>query len=249
MIARGATARQVEIRAAVDRHGGHQARAAAELGISRPSVTAALHRLESHLLPGSPRVARIRERFDSEAFSANLAREVDKLTPDDLANGAVWWKLAVLDVAWLASHYGVPYERVAYATAAVSPGLRWRATVDIVQMLLDARAAGAEMPSDRGHMTFGLRDRRKAWRILAGDDAKALCRGPKVEAMAANLLGDLSAVCVDRHIIRAATGSDRRQVSPATSRKIADALRLLAGIRGVAPAELQAALWVARAKS
>lgn len=105
------------------------------------------------------------------------------------------------------------------------------------------------MPRSVGHLTFGHRDREKAWRILAGETPTSLCRGPKVEAMAANLLGDLSAVTVDRHIVRVATGSDRRQVSPARARKIAGSLRLLAAIRGVAPAELQAALWVARSRA
>jgi hypothetical protein len=202
----------------------------------------------SHLLPGTPRVVRARERFDHEAFCANIAREVDRLTPDDLAEGRLWWPRARDEVAWLADYYRVPFRRLAHAAAALSPGLRWTKTLDVLRLLLDARAAGEPTYPRTGDATFGFRDRQKAWAILAGGEGSGLCRGPKVEAVLANLLGDLDAVAVDRHIVRAATGSDRRQVSPAASTKIAGAMRLLASIRGMRPAELQAALWVARSR-
>jgi hypothetical protein len=240
MTARGATARQIEVAACVRRHGGNQSNAAAELGVARATVTRILQTYERHATP----LPRARARLAPESFAANLSRAASSLTPDDVAEGRLWWVRARDEVAWLAEFYGLPFERVAYAAAALSPGLRWEATLDTLRMLLDAHAAGAPMPRSVGHLTFGHRDREKAWGILAGG-ASTLCRGPKVEAVAANLLGDLNAVAVDRHIVRAATGSDRRQVSPATTAKIAGALRLLAAIRGMRPAELQAALWVA----
>lgn len=243
------TPRQVEIAAAVRRHGGHQARAAAELGISRPSVSIAVRRYEANVARPLA-LPRARVRLDPEAFAANLARAVDRLTPDDLSEGRLWWPRAADEVAWLADQYRVPFRTLAYAAAALSPGLRWEATLEALQLLLDARAAGEPTFPRTGHATFGFRDRAKAWAILAGGrDAWQQCRGPKVEAVVANLLGDLTRVAVDRHIVRAATGSDRRQVSAAAAAKIERSLALLATLRGVRPAELQAALWVHSAKS
>lgn len=250
-MARTPTARQVEVVAAVRRHGGHQARAAAELGIARATVTAILRSYERHNRHAdSTPIPRARATLPPAGFAANLARAADQLTPDDLAEGRLWWPRATDEVAWLAGHYRVPFRMLAYAAAAVSPGLRWEATLDVLRDLLDARAAGAPTFPRTGHATFGFRDRAKAWAILeGGPDAWQRCSGPKVEAVAANLLGDLDAVAVDRHIVRAATGSDRRQVAPATAVKIAGAVRLLAVIRGLRPAELQAALWVHSSKS
>jgi hypothetical protein len=180
-----------------------------------------------------------------EAFARNLVDAVDALTPDDIAEGRVWWPRATAEVAWLATFYGVPFERAAYAAAALSPGLRWSATIEMLRLLLDALAAGEpDFPRGVGHMTFGYRGRERAWAILQGA-ATSTCRGPKVEAVAANLLGDLDTVAVDRWVTRAATGSDVIvQVPPVQLTKIAGALRLLAAIRGIRPAELQAALWV-----
>lgn len=193
---------------------------------------------------GEP-VPRARTFLRPEAFVANLARAASELTPEDWDEGRLWWPRACDEVNWLAGHYGVPYRTLTYAAAALSPGLRWEATLDTLRDLLDARAAGEPTFPRTGHATFGWRDRRKAWAILTGGrDAWQACRGPKVEAVAANLLGDLNAVAVDRHIVRAATASDRRQVSPPASAKIAEAVRVLAVVRGVRPAALQAALWV-----
>lgn len=179
---------------------------------------------------------------------AALAAAARALTPRELAAGAEWWIIAREDVAELADRHGVRYRTCALAAAALSPGLRWDATLEVLGMLLDARAAGAtEFPVIRsGHLTFGHRDRAKAWAILTGGpEAEARCSGPKVTAIAANLLGDMERVAVDRHVIRAATGTDQRQVSPAQLGRIEAAVQVLAYARGVAPAALQAALWLA----
>jgi hypothetical protein len=237
-----ATARQTEIASAVREHGSRAA-AARALGITGATVSVSLRAYERHT--GEHLTRQRPQRLGSHrSFTANLALAADALTPDEIAEGRLWWPRAQDEIDWLARSYGLPFERVAQAAAALSPGLRWEATLDVLTMLLDARAAGEpSYPRGTGHLTFGYRDRAKAWGILAGEIAA--CRGPKVEAIAANLLGDLDAVAVDRHVVRVATGSDRRQVSPATMRRIAAALALLAVIRGLRPAELQAALWVA----
>lgn len=245
------TARQVEVVEAVRRHGGHQGRAAAELGIARATVSRSVSLYERRAGTAAAPVPRARQELRPEAFCANLARAVDRLDEIDVAEGRIWWPRAAAEIAWLADVHGMPFRTLAYAAAALSPGLRWEATLEALRLLLDARAAGEpSYPRGVGHLTFGYRDRAKAWAILTGGrDAWQVCRGPKVEAVAANLLGDLEAVAVDRHIVRAATGSDRRQVSPAGAAKIAGAVRLLAVIRGIRPAELQAALWVHSARS
>ncbi len=242
------TARQIEVHAAVVAAGGHQARAAEALGVSRATVTRVLQTYERN---GGRMAPRVRIAVDPRAYTTNLAVAAYRLTAVDIAEGRLWWPRAADEVAWLARQYDVPFRRLAHAAAALSPGLRWTATFEALVLLLDARRAGEpDYPRGIGHLTFGYRDRAKAWAILTTSaDPTSLCRGPKVTAVVANLLGDLSVVAVDRHIVRAATGSDRRQVSPVSLRRIGDALALLAVLRGLRPAELQAALWVHGSRS
>jgi len=213
----------------------------------RPLPAWPYERRTAGVIPIIPTVRWRRPSIAQEAVATNLLAAINALSADDVAEGKLWWPRAADEVAWLATFYGVAFERVAYAAAALSPGLRWTATLDTLRLLLDARAAGAAMPTGSGHLTFGYRDRTKAWAILTESQSQiSLCRGPKVEAVAANLLGDLDQVAVDRHVVRAATGrEDLRQASPSAMRKIAGAVRLLAVVRGLRPAELQAAIWCA----
>lgn len=76
-----------------------------------------------------------------------------------------------------------------------------------------------------------------------------MCRGPKVEALAANLLGDMEAITVDRHIVMAATDGQTKQVWASEMRRIALMLELLAKARHVSPAVLMAAYWLRQRRS
>lgn len=186
-------------------------------------------------------------------FARNLVDAIGALTAEDRAAGREWWPGAIAEVNNLAIRFGVRYETVAYAAAALSPGIPWEGTLETLELLLTANRDGAtEMPTGSGHLTFGYAPRRKAWAIItepSGPNRSKvydLCRGPKVEAIAGILLeADPDAVPVDRHVTRAATGVDIAQVSPGDMGRIAEAMRVIADALGERPCDLQAALWIA----
>jgi hypothetical protein len=91
---------------------------------------------------------------------------------------------------------------------------------------------------------------RKVNAILAGTDiATTLSADPKnlkIVNFARNLAGDLNAVTVDRWAHRVATNGERSDVPTGDLyRAIAEAYEIAASMRGVSPATMQAATWVA----
>lgn len=178
---------------------------------------------------------------------ARLWTAVQSVTPSEYEAGTRWYPDAASSLRALAERHHTPYDRVVYAAAVLSPGLRWPATLELLERLLLAFVAGDPMPRT-GHATFGFRPREKAWEILRSGD-RAQCSGVKVEAFAAALLGDRDAVVVDRHLINFAGAAGdpadrRRQVHPAESRKIAAAVRTFAYALGLSPRDVTAALWI-----
>lgn len=192
---------------------------------------------------------------EQRAFGRNLHDAIGRLSLTDVVAGREWWPAAADEVHARAIRFGVRYETAAYAVAALSPGIPWEGALDTLDLLLVANRDGAPMPTGSGHLTFGYRDRRKAWAIITEpngpnrSEVYGLCRGPKVEAVAAVLLGDPNAVPVDRHVIRAATGTSLRQVGLLDSRRISTALQALAYYAGADASALQAALWIAGSRS
>jgi uracil-DNA glycosylase len=92
----------------------------------------------------------------------------------------------------------------------------------------------------------------KAFRILSGD--LSALKGPKVEAFAAAIRGDLSHVVIDAWAARAARSNAenvaklfRSDEMPGTRerRAMAEGYRRAAVARGIEPAAMQAAVWVA----
>lgn len=187
--------------------------------------------------------------------ATRLLRASDELTARELAVGRAWYPAARVQVRHIALLRCLDAERLLYAAACLSPGLSWDATVETLVVLLDARANGATTFPRRGvHATFGFRPHEKAWRILTTPvDAASLATGLKVSAFAANLMGDLSRVTVDRHIAALAGVLPRgaKQVVQPTRHQqevIAFAMAWAADRRSMQPAELQAAFWSHRAK-
>lgn len=178
----------------------------------------------------------------------NVWAEVRSVTRDEALAASCWWIAAQADVSVLAGLAGVEYDRMCFAVAAVSPGIPWSACLQNVRVLIEARAGGRPLPSGPGcglEIPVGRRHVEKAWEIIGGGDV-ALCRGPKVEALAANLRGDLSAVAIDRHMTMIATGGESRQVGRVECLRIGTMFATAAFASGVQPAVAMAALWLRR---
>lgn len=186
---------------------------------------------------------------DQLDFDGNLDLACEDLSADEWEAGRRWYPDEADKVAALGARYEVSPVRLIQAVACLSPGVRFEAALQNARILLDARARGdADFPVGAGlgyEAPFGYRDIVKAWDLTTTDKpAERILSGPKVVAFAANLLGDLETITIDRHVTRAATANALDQASGRMRSRIESAVRRVAHERRIAPAELQAALYI-----
>lgn len=137
----------------------------------------------------------------------------------------------------------LPAETVIAVAATLSPATSWHHLMADLPAFLLAALDGDPVPP---FATYGSQ-RAKASRIVRERLGVSAVTGPKVSAFARALLGDASAVVVDRHAARIALGDDRIiKVPLATLRAVQSAYVVAAARIGVDPAGLQALVWVAR---
>lgn len=184
-----------------------------------------------------------RARRPAPAF-VRLWRAAQSLSAEQRAAGRRWYPDARTALDERAERYGLPEPVVVAAAATLTPGLQWDRTMRLLDRLLEALDLGNPMPLT-GDATFGYRDRLKAWRMLQTGDITG-CSGPKVEPFARALAGDHSAIVIDRHLVRIATGADVRQMHHAAMDRIRASLWTVAWAMGEQPAHLQAAMWTAQ---
>lgn len=154
------------------------------------------------------------------------------------AEGRDWYPQMHATLAGIADAHGIAVENVIIATALLSPRLRWTQNVAAVAAL----AAGLGRPA--GIMS-GPWDRAAA-AIVSDDPWSAFSpRARKTHAFARALMLDPDAVVIDVWAWRVAgqNGDGPKNVSEYVA--VADAYRAAAALRGMRPAEFQAASWVA----
>jgi hypothetical protein len=172
---------------------------------------------------------------------ARLLAHWQDATADELAAGRAWYRRARGTVRRIACLSGLPVGAVAGVIAALSPRCHWSVNVAWAGRLCCARAAGAPCPA----ISIG-NFRRKAWAIAGGADPLDVLRGPKVVRFWRALIGESQTVAVDVWAGRAAMGRSYpgRGLSGKRYLEVESAYQLAAGIVGVSPRELQAAIWV-----
>lgn len=175
--------------------------------------------------------------------TSDLTRRLLRLrasaTPDDVAAGVEWYGRANGLAFKLAAQYGVTPRQAASVIAVLSPTNRWHRNVQDAEAMLAWHASGriGDPPSV---CTYGP-NRVKAIRIMDGD--LGALSGPKVEAFAANILGDHEYVTLDIWACRAALGDDKATGPGRHRQKIARAYRNAAARSGDTPAAFQAIVW------
>lgn len=174
----------------------------------------------------------------AETVAKRLGRLYAQTTPSERAAGVAWYWRATDTMDALAAEFGHTRETVAAVCAILSPQCPWGRNVAGTRLVLDAHARGGDWTECKSATVYGA-NVRKAFRYLDGD-ASAL-RGPKVEAFAANLRGDLDYVTVDVWATRAAV---RRDLPGRDRAAIVKGYRLAAKRANVSPAEFQAIVWV-----
>lgn len=162
----------------------------------------------------------------------------DFLTDAEYQSGLNWYSDAQNLAISMAEEFGVSLEIAASVIAATSPRTIWSFNVKHARAIL----AGEDAPSG----AMGANDKRGRDCLILGFDG--LGNGPKVNAFARNIAGDLHHVTIDMWAFAAAMG-DHATTAMLARRgaydSIAHAFRDAADQYGVKPAQMQAIVWVA----
>ena len=178
-------------------------------------------------------------RTNAETVAKRLGRLYAKTTDSERAAGIAWYWRATDTIDALAVEYGHTRETVAAVVAILSPQCPWGRNIIGARLVLETHAIGGDWTDAKSATVYGA-NVRKAFRYLDGDTSAL--RGPKVEAFAANLRGDLDYVTVDVWATRAAVRRD----TPGRDRKAIVHGYKLAARRAdaISAAEFQAIIWV-----
>ncbi len=163
--------------------------------------------------------------------------------------GRSWYSQArrALIRPW-ADSLGLSVDSFAGIVAAISPGCAWPLNVlkavDIVRAVREG-VRPAMVP------TYSYANVEKAVSIAQGADPRTVLGGPKVTAFYRLLRdgGNVRDVCVDTHILDAATGRMEQirnsQYTRVERKEITLAVHVLAGVLNRRPCTVQSAVWIA----
>lgn len=172
-----------------------------------------------------------------DRIARRLARRAARGLP---RRGLLWYRVEAQWIGREAERAGIPFHVAAAVAAALSPATAWGPLRERFPAFIDAAMAGDRRPA---FPTYGAQ-RVLAAAVARGELPASAVGGPKVGPFARALAGDPSAVVVDRHQARICGLPD---VPTARQRRAAVAAHVrVARAFGVAPRDLQAALWVQR---
>lgn len=194
---------------------------------------------------------------------SRLQGHLDQTTHNARLDGAEWYGAARQVALDLSRTYALPLPIAAYVIAALSPRTRWNANVRAAYDVLAGRpTSGAILPSNIAranavigayvHATFNGLPYAVEHAFLALGD------GPKVQAFAQNVSGNLSHVTIDvwaaraaliRHSVKRGDDIANEHCEGALSRKgvynaLSYAYSHIAKRHGYSPAQVQAIVWV-----
>lgn len=166
----------------------------------------------------------------------------DAATPAETADGATWYATAYDHAAAIAAEYDLSPRGVAGAIAALSPLREWDRNLQDVRDVARAIATGGTVPVV--HFAAHL---ERAIACLQGDDPLGVLGGPKVTAFYRAIMGDASAVTIDRWAILAATGKPAGKSTPTAKgyRDLQAEYAEAAARVDLEPRDFQAIVWTA----
>lgn len=167
----------------------------------------------------------------SSQIKARYAAIVDQATIADIAAGATWYTEAQTIARELSITSGYSLESTASVIAAFSPRCPWARNVFLATEFLNGRNVA----------TLGNNIRAANRALELGFDA---LNGAKTNAFARNIAGDLSAVTIDTWMIKAAGMDNKKGVNKSQYKLLAGIITELAEEHGIAPAQLQALIWI-----
>jgi hypothetical protein len=171
-------------------------------------------------------------------YTANILTRWQTVTPAELTDGRAWYVKA-RNLAREISPGDL--KRGAGIIAALSPRVHWSRNMVAARAVAEAFDTGLPFPEVRGILG---RNVDKAWRIAQGEAPESVLGGPKVNAFYRNICGDLDAVTVDTWASKVAHPDAPEAIRELMYQDITQAYQIAAITAGIAPAELQAALWI-----
>ncbi len=182
---------------------------------------------------------------------------------DDRASAAValgWYRRAHDWASTMADVCGMSAGTVVGVVAALSPLNGWESQLEWTPKILaawnhDAHGSTPHLVATAHEWLPGPglgTNKRKAARILCGEDPDDVLGGSKVRAFFANILGDSDSVCIDRHAWAIATGDFGSVcITPKRYRDTVAAFQCAAAnlraafprVEGLTPAGVQALTW------
>jgi len=167
----------------------------------------------------------------------NILAIYDLASRNDRLEGKGWYPYALSECSALADRYEIDRQRVVWATAALSPQLKWERNIRATRLVLEG------WPKVAGVYPINV---EKAWRIVYDGNLDVL-NGPKVQSFARCIWGDPESVCVDTWAWRVWAGADLWAKPPSLDRvydAIAEDYRTAARVIGLEPRQVQAITWV-----
>lgn len=139
-------------------------------------------------------------------YAHNIIGAYRRATRQQLKDGLTWYNAARTFAVELAETYQLTVEQAVGVLAVMSPGVSWTMQLKYTAAFMTHIQNGGT-PSDAPGPFTG-ENKRKAARIMYGEEPTAVLKGVKVTAFYRNILGDHSGVTVDRHALRVAIGQD-----------------------------------------
>lgn len=180
--------------------------------------------------------------IDTTPMVARIVECYVNATEDQVSAGIVWYSSYQHTLERIAADHGHTLPTVAGLFAVLSPQMTPQRNLALLRAVLDMGAHDVRV-------RITAHQRTACAAILESDGTYAhvapFVTGPKVSAFYANLCGDYSVVCVDRHAASIAHGEHLSNPKPSELRGVADAFTIAAGVLDADPAVIQAVTWVA----
>lgn len=172
-----------------------------------------------------------------KAMEKHLLKLYKKATYTQVQRGLNWYINAQTIACNLASMYNIQPRQAAAAMAILSPRIPWEGAITATRAILENQPA-------RGIQ----RNINKAVKAVAALEPAEYVSGDKVTAFYKNLCGDVNAVTINVHMLRAC-GHHRAGCSSKQYRTMADAVTSAARTSGITPRDFQAIVWLVQRES
>jgi hypothetical protein len=161
----------------------------------------------------------------------NYRSIIDSATPEHIAQANGWYSEAQDIAKSMSNLSGLSIEKCASILAAFSPRERWTTNVKYANMFIQ----GGQPPALTNNINMAYAA------MVHGFDA---LNGLKTNSFARNIAGDMDAVTIDTWMVKAAGMDNRKGVNNSQYRILTEIVRDLAVDYRMAPAHLQALIWI-----